>query len=233
MHTQVRLMLALRSKLRRLLEQEGFKPSKPRKEQDVRNKILECSYRVTGACLHALDIQYERANEAFCMNLGVHFRFLPLTFNDELPVPSTTESAMCIFDRRLAPEGRRDQWWFVPDSMENTVANVQSACTLFQESGLEFFEAFGRLPGPYESITLHNLKSGEYKNYLPATALLPGPALVAAMMAYVCRHRGQPQKALEFAQFAVAGSDKDWQHRMIKYLRFVCDEKDLRGVVET
>ena len=207
MYPKLELMSALHHVLRPFLEQHKFKARRPIREQDERNKILCPVYRIRRkVCIHTMDVQYDSFSTWFCVNMGVHFRFLPCTFNEELPKPNMMDSAMCIFTQRLSPDAG-DHWWQVFESRDATFESVHDATRVLSESGLAFFDAYGNLPGPYASISVASLDSGEYKAFMPRTSIACSPVRIASMMAYISKHFGKNEASKEFAQYAKKSLD--------------------------
>jgi len=223
MSLMTELMVALHKVFWPFLEQQKFKAIRPLKQQDERNWILCPSYRVKRkVCIHTVDVQYDRFREYFCVNMGVHFRFLPLTFNEELPTPHKTQTSMCMFNHRLSPDGG-DHWWEVTNARDATLESVRDVIRVFDETGLAFFETYGVLPGPYESITIAGLDSGEYQKFIPRTDLRLSPSMIASVMAYISKYLGNDEASKEFEQYALSRIHERFQHRTEKYLRFLDD----------
>jgi hypothetical protein len=167
-----------------------------------------------------MDVQYDRFSEYFCVNMGVHFRFLPLTFDLDLPAPHKTQTSMCMFSRRLSPDDA-DHWWEVSGTPEVTLESVSDMIRVFEETGLAFFKKYGVLPGPYESITIAGLDSGEYLKFIPRTLLPLAPTLIASVMAYISKYLGREQVSKEFAEYALLRVDERFRRRTEEYLRFL------------
>ncbi len=223
MTVTVNLYTALHDIFRPFLVQHKFKAIGPLSDQDERNRILCPVYRVQRkVCIHTLDVQYDRYREFFCVNIGVHFRFLPYTFKDELPTPHKTQTSMCIFSRRLSPNCG-DHWWQVFASRDATRESVRDAVQLLERTGLSYFENYGTLPGPYDSITVSALDSKEYEKSIPETVLRPSPIAIASMMAYISKYCGKEQASAEFAHYALSKVDIRWRPHVERYLRFLRD----------
>ena len=151
------LLRALHTDLLPVTDKLGFKSIHPRRCDDPegRNCILYPLYRVIRkVCIHTLDVQYDRCTGYFCVNMGIHFRFLPLTSTDELPNLRKIETSHCVFRTRLSPKPFGDHWWPVCSSDAETRAQVKDCAATLEGSGMHYFMEYGVLPGPYGDITV-------------------------------------------------------------------------------
>ena len=80
--------------------------------------------RVLGDVAHAIVIQGARGGGSACVELGIHFMFLPDAL-ERLPDPKRITTYDCEFRWRLAPEGRHDFWWSYGETSDDAVASVR------------------------------------------------------------------------------------------------------------
>lgn len=197
-----------------------FKSLRPRKYDDPegRNMILCPVYRIAKkVCIHALDIQYDRFRGSFCVNLGIHYKFLPMPSNDQLPVAGRIDAAECIFTTRLSPKQVGDWWWPASTSEVETRASVRQCIEVFERCAIPLFEQVGMLPGPIGTITIADLDNGSYQEKIPDRTK-KSPAFIAAIMAYISKHLQRTEDAKAFEAYALSKSDPRSKGRIERFL---------------
>jgi len=183
--------------------------------------ILCPLYRISKkVCIHAMEIQFDRFRSLFCVNLGIHYRFLPMPWNDQLPVAGKIDAAECIFTTRLSPNGVGDWWWPVSTSEVETRASILQCIEVFDRCGIPFFEKAGVLPGSIGTITIDDLNNGSYQAKIP-DGTKRSPAFIAAIMAYISKHLQRTEDVKAFAAYAMSRSDPRFKGRIESFLAFL------------
>ena len=219
----LQLMRCLHHEFLPTADKHSFKSIRPRKSDDPggRNKIFYPCYRVVDkVCIQAMEIQYDRFRGSFCVNLGIHYRFLPMHWNDELPVAGKIDAVECIFTKRLTPQGRGDFWWHVSTSETETLASVLEFIEVFDRCGIPFFKENGRLPGSIATITIDDLDNGGYQEKIPDRTKR-SPAFIAAIIAYISKHLQRTEDTKAFAAYALSMCDARFRDRIDRFLRFL------------
>lgn len=140
--------------------------------------------------------------EAGCVNLGVHLDFLPPPSSDNLS-PLDCSIGNCAIETRLTPSPDLwDFWWVFGDAEDEAVRSAGDLECCFAERGLEFFDYYSGLPGPFGLVTVDSLRSGAYLRDA-IRGHFDSPALAALALARIHKHLGDWQKAAAFAQFGI------------------------------
>ena len=81
-------------------------------------------HRRRGDELNVVQFQKQSAAELFCVNLGVHYRFLPKAGSEAPLEGGEIELPDCELKLRLTEDaGNRDQWWPVSAASVKPVAD--------------------------------------------------------------------------------------------------------------
>lgn len=110
--------------------------------------------RRKGDELNVLQLQKHSGNELFCVNLGVHFTFLPKA-GTEAPLDGDhIEFPDCELKLRLTDRASaRDQWWPI------AVSSVDQLTDLVYSRGLPILDSY-RLDGPIAALDGASIEQG-------------------------------------------------------------------------
>ncbi len=169
-----------------LLRQDGFKGS----GQNYR--------RIQGDVIHAINIQNNKYGGSCCVNLGLHFAFLPVCWDGrKLPDLKTIKEADCEFRCRLAPAGKTDYWWKFKGNLffGNTGKSISHLCRTYVEAGRGFFERYNSIETIASALTLEVLENAKYIDV--AGGIIPVRG--ALTMARYYKHIGNNESQKHYA----------------------------------
>ncbi|WP_431286487.1 DUF4304 domain-containing protein [Roseateles chitinivorans] len=160
--------------LREVLTNEGFRHTAPGTWN-----------RRRGEELNVIELQKRSSENLFCVNLGIHYAFLPKA---GMAAPLDDADRISILDcdlkLRLTQQATlNDQWWPMEASSAEQVAD------LVRSRGLPIFDSY-RLDGPIAAMDAHTVESGHAS--LLATMTDVGACLLLARMH---EHLGNQDKA--------------------------------------
>lgn len=93
--------------------------------------------RLDGEHLNLVALQKKSSGQSFCVNLGMHFSFIPKNGSSECPAGDQIEQTECLIMFRLTKSATdKDQWW---DFTENAVQEVSH---LLRDRVSNLFEQF-------------------------------------------------------------------------------------------
>lgn len=143
--------------------------------------------------LNVIQLQARSEGGSFCVNLGIHFIFLPKA-GSESPIDcDRIEVVDCDVKLRLVEHvGSKDQWWPIAPSSVGTVASL--VCS----RGLPIFESY-RLDGPIAGMTGKDIERGQ-------AGILESMTKVRACLLLARMHErlGNRQACLETAKIGVS-----------------------------
>ena len=134
--------------------------------------------RVLGDVAHAIVVQGARGGGSACVELGIHFMFLPDAL-ERPPDPKRITAYDCEFRWRLAPEGHHDFWWSYGETGDDAVASVRHLTETYVKVGAPAFGRWADFPGGLETVSPEQLDSGNLAG-LPGRTNISGAALVMA-----------------------------------------------------
>ena len=102
--------------------------------------------RVRGDVIHAINIQGDKYGDGCAVNLGIHLRFLPVTWSDSLPDFSKFKEIDCEFRKRLSPEDGTDNWWKYETVDISPEESADSLAEAYFAYGAPFFENYSSSP---------------------------------------------------------------------------------------
>lgn len=148
--------------------------------------------RRRGYELNVVQLQKQSAAETFCVNLGVHYGFLPKA-GTEAPLQSDQiELPDCELKLRLTERPvDRDQWWPIS---ETSIAQVAD---LVMSRGLSVFDAY-RVDGELSTMTGKSIESGNPGLLAPITKVR-----ACLLLARLNEHLGNKEKCIEAASIGV------------------------------
>lgn len=148
--------------------------------------------RKRGDDLNVIWFQKHSTNSSFCVNLGVHYSFIPKAGSKNVPEGDEIEQPECVIMTRLTSDSfMKDQWWPIATS------SVDQVVYLVCSRGLPIFD-FYRLDGPIASIEIKDVEAGE-ANLLSSLTKVGGCLLLAR----IHEHLGNRDKSIEAATIGV------------------------------
>jgi hypothetical protein len=105
--------------------------------------------RAKGERIDIVSLQGSRRGRRCCVNLGVHYRFLPAWGRAE-NVARAGDGGLrdydCVFRERLHEAGESDRWWSYGSDDASAEASAASLVDTFARRAHLFFEGFEPLP---------------------------------------------------------------------------------------
>lgn len=148
--------------------------------------------RKKGDDLNVIWFQKHSANPSFCVNLGIHYSFIPKAGSTDVPEGDQIEQPECAIMMRLTSDpSRNDQWWPIAASSVDQVAD------LVYSRGLPIFDSY-RLDGPIASIKVKDVEAGT-ANLLSSLTKVGGCLLLAR----IHERLGDREKSVEAATIGV------------------------------
>jgi hypothetical protein len=107
-----------------------------------------------GDDLNIIWLQKHSVQSLFCVNLGIHYAFLPKTSTETPVTGDYVEQPDCEIKLRLNSEPSvKDQWWPIVPEAADEVANLVS------HRGLAIFDSY-RLEGPISAVESKDIEAG-------------------------------------------------------------------------
>ncbi len=163
------------------LRQEGFKKPKPGTYR-----------RSVGERLDVVWLQKHSSKQACCINLGVHYTFIPKGGSMELPADGKIRQPQCELSFRLkeAPE-KTDQWWPLSLTDADKVAALVTnrAPTLFRQYALD---------GEISDLSIEDLRNDRSPLLEPITKVR-----AALLLARIHEHLGNETRAIDIARYGL------------------------------
>jgi hypothetical protein len=151
--------------------------------------------RFVGDRIDVIDVQGSRYGGECCVNLGVHFSFLP-SEGGLVTESKTLKHYHCTFRERLHEATESDHWWRYGESEAEAQTSVRSLCGVYRRRGGVFFAKFEPFPDMFEWIRPVDIEAGDLTK-MPAPLTLTYAALV---MARIMKWLGNSAKCREFAE---------------------------------
>ena len=148
--------------------------------------------RRRGYDLNVIQFQKQSAAETFCVNLGIHYVFLPKAGSegplegDEIDLPD------CEVKLRLtARPSDKDQWWSISET------SIAQTSDLLISRGLSVFDAY-RAAGEISAMDVRSIESGNLGLLAPITKVR-----ACLLIARLQEHLGNKEKCIEVASVGV------------------------------
>jgi hypothetical protein len=154
--------------------------------------------RIKGDVIHIINIQASRSGGRCCVNLGLHYSFLPTAGGGTASDPKMLREYECAFRERLSAAGRQDQWWTYGATDAESEASVAGLIEMYLRRGQPFFQEFEPFPDVFEKITPAELDSGDFSKFPTAMTLVSAALTLARIMNHLHRFA-------ECRQFAEVG----------------------------
>jgi len=107
-----------------------------------------------GDDLNVVCLQKHSSESSFCVNLGIHYAFLPKAGSETPLTGGYIEQTDCEIKLRLTSESSaKDQWWPIVLDAADAVANLVS------QRGVAIFDSY-RLAGPIAAMEAGDIEVG-------------------------------------------------------------------------
>lgn len=148
--------------------------------------------RRRGDELNVIQLQKHSVKASFCVNLGVHYTFLPKAGIEAALDLDFIEAVDCEIKLRLSEQDAiKDQWWPMVASSVDHVAH------LVRRRGFPVFDSY-RLDGPISTLDGTRIGSGN-------SGILSSMTKVRAclLLARMHEHQGNNRECIEFATIGI------------------------------
>ena len=154
--------------------------------------------RVRGERIDIVSLQGSRSGRRCCVNLGVHYSFLPPSGRAEGSTPEVNRLRLhdCAFRTSLHEDGEPDHWWSYGSDDFTAQASAASFVDTFRRFAHVFFARFEPFPEVFDGITPAHLGTGG----LVAVPVCHSPAHAALTMARIMKHAGRLDSCRDFAE---------------------------------
>jgi hypothetical protein len=99
--------------------------------------------------IFCINFQPRSDRKACCINLGVHFSFLPIAGESQVAANIEAITAVnCEIKKRLAPANEVDHWWVFSDP-----ASIRDLAQCYATCALPFFAGYSNFPRPFLDIS--------------------------------------------------------------------------------
>jgi hypothetical protein len=174
----------LKHDLSPLLRAEGFKGSG------------NTFRRIKDEVIHVVNIQGSRYGGQCCVNLGLHYSFLPTAGGRPVTDPKKLKEYECEFRDRVHDAQESDHWWTYGATQAESEASVANLIDMYRRWGTTFFTKFEPFPEVFEKITPAEMDRGDLSK-LPTTMTL---VVAALTMARIMNHLRRSEKCRQFAE---------------------------------
>ena len=146
--------------------------------------------------LDVVNVQGSRYGGQCCVNVAVHFPFLP-SAGGIVSEPKKLKEYDCAFRNRLHEASESDHWWTYGTSDSEAKASLASLIDIYRRRGALFFAKFEPFPQVFEQITPAEMDAGDLSNMPPGNLT---QVLAALTMARIMNHLGRHEKWRRFAE---------------------------------
>ena len=119
--------------------------------------------RSAGPIVNYLGMQLKSDERAFCVNLGVHFTFIPPVGKSQVVAMADLSLAECEIKSRLAWLREVDHWWSFDDDEQQATDLI----SCYEQVGRRFFQQFSQFPHPFADIELSEIASDTVAAFFP------------------------------------------------------------------
>ena len=153
--------------------------------------------RIKGEAIHIINIQGSKWGGECCVNLAVHFLFLPTTIGQPVGDYKKLRHSECEFRSRLHGPGESDHWWPYGTTDTECQSSAADLIDTYRRWGTKCFELFEPFPEVFEKITAVEMDAGDFSKLPPTRSALVRLALT---MARIMSHLRRLEKCREFAE---------------------------------
>ena len=142
--------------------------------------------------LNVIQLQKQSAAELFCVNLGIHYCFMPKAGSEAAVEGDLIELSDCELKLRLTEQPTdRDQWWPISEMSVKQVADC------VRSRGLAVFDTY-RTQGELARMDAKNIEVGNSGILAPITRVR-----ACLLLARLHEHLGNRDKCIEAATIGV------------------------------
>jgi hypothetical protein len=152
--------------------------------------------RIKDEVVHVLNIQGSRYGGQCCVNLGVHYSFLPTDGGSSLADLKKLKEYECAFRHRIRESQELDHWWTYGVTETESEVSVANLIDLYRRRGAAFFMKFEPFPDVFERITPAELDAGD----LSKLPIEMSKLQAAITMARIMQHLRCTDKCRQFAE---------------------------------
>lgn len=156
--------------------------------------------RILAERIDVVNVQGSRYGGRCCVNVAVHFPFLPSASGIPVGEPKKLKEYDCAFRSRLHDANEPDHWWTYGTNGSETKASVTSLVDIYRRRSARFFAKFEPFPQVFEQITPSEMDGGNLSNMPPGSLTR---VLAALTMARIMNHLGCQEKCREFAEIGI------------------------------
>jgi hypothetical protein len=146
--------------------------------------------------IKGLTIQPSGSGGKFCIEVGIHFDFIPLTVEKEF-------SKMKAWDMdirsRLTPNNDYDFWWNFPKTEDQTRDLFEELVKLISSIGESYFEKFINWEDNVLKFSPEDVEEGVTKKLINITQMR-----TALLLARINKHLNNNEKAIEFSEYGLS-----------------------------
>ncbi len=148
--------------------------------------------RSIGERLDLIWIQKHSTDETCCVNLGIHYNFIPKIGSTDLPTDGKIGQPECELKIRLTDESEKnDQWWPLNQG------GVDAIAMLIKNQASDHFTRYG-LEGEITKLSVDDFAAGVPPFLKPMTRVRG-----VLLLARIHDHLGNQAQAIELAQFGL------------------------------
>jgi hypothetical protein len=151
--------------------------------------------RLKGDRIDVIGIQGSHYGGVCCVNLAVHFTFLPSESCGRVTDPKKFKEYDCTFRGRLYETGG-DHWWSYGTSDAEAEASLSDLIDMYKRRGALFFAKFEPFPDVFERITPEDIDACDLSK-MPAAMTVPYAAMI---LSRIMKHLGRHERSREFAE---------------------------------
>lgn len=152
--------------------------------------------RIKGDRIDVVNIQGSHGGSKCCLNLAVHYAFLPSVGGGRVTDPKKLKEYHCIFHDRLTEANEDDRWWDYGVTDNETEDSVAHLIDLYKRRSPIFFAKFDPFPDVFERVTPEQLDAGDLTG-MPAACSQVNATIT---MARIMKHLGQMDRCREYAE---------------------------------
>jgi len=153
--------------------------------------------RVQADRIDVVNVQGSRYGGQCCVNVAVHFPFLPSAGGISVREPKKLKEYECAFRNRLHEASESDHWWTYGTNDSEAKASIAGLVDIYRRRGALFFGKFEPFPQVFEQITPDEMDAGDLSNMPPGNLT---QVLAVLTMARIMNHLGHHEKCRGFAE---------------------------------
>ncbi len=150
-----------------------------------------------GHDINVISVQKHSSSSNVCVNIGVHYDFLPKVGTLDLPREGSIELADCEIKFRLAPDkGQRDHWWSIEPNSAVEISDLIFARTD------DIFDQY-EIAGDSSSHDITAIVPEDLDGEIPAVVSSLTKVRASLLLARLHEFRGDLEKAAGFANYGL------------------------------